>query len=159
MLIKTLLNDKIIDPTQHIAMKLILSKFSVCQCMPTPQIDAIVDNDVDCGTCIILATKRLIVAENKMIRTAFVLIISEGTMPLLNVLETSLPKKTAPKIVAIKKTIPALRLVNALLPTAVENELAKLGAPIFIEKNTAIIKTSITVILYTSVFWSNDVHA
>ena len=86
------------------------------------------------GMCIILATNKLRVAAARMIKTAFIVIKSTGTIPLLNVWDTALPQKTAPNIAKKINKTPAFHLLTAMLPTAVENDPAKLGAPILREK-------------------------
>ncbi len=69
MAAKLAIKASTMDAIQQMAIKLTLSQWTACQYIPTPQMDAIVDSDVDCGTCIMFATKRLAEAANMMIRT------------------------------------------------------------------------------------------
>ena|SRR3989338_378852 len=99
---------------------------------------AMVESEVDCGICITLATNRLRVAADKIIKTACAVRKSTGIMPLLSVFATALPKTNPPARLKIRKSPPARHRFNARLPYAVAKEPAKLGAPILMEKKTAI---------------------
>ena len=101
---------------------------------------AIVEKDVDCGMCIKLAVNKLSVAAIKIIRTEVLFKKSPGMIPLLNVFETSEPKVMAPIRAKSAKSSWDLTRESALLPAAVENDPAKLGAPILREKKKAMAK-------------------
>jgi hypothetical protein len=95
---------------------------------------ATVDNEVDWGICITLATNKLNVAAAKIMITDFVVINSEGIIPFANVLETSPPNTTAPKTTKIINRSDADRLLIALLPQAVANDPANVGDPMLMAK-------------------------
>ena len=67
-------------------------------------------------------------------------------IPFPKVLATALPKVIAPKTAKIINNIPDTRFVKASLPTAVENDPAKLGAPMLSAKKAAIQKIKIVIL-------------
>lgn len=134
-----------IDMIQQTTRKMIFWVTILLWKIPTPQIAAIVDSEVDCGICIMFATNKLNVAADKIIITDLAVIKSTGIIPFPKVSATPLPKKTAPRTAKTMKSKPAPNFPIALLPTAVENDPAKLVAPILMAKKQAMSMINISI--------------